>query len=306
MMKITTTAFCGLLHVRQQYFDEIRKRENDFPVPVIETQDGELWGEMQCQLFSDVMVSRLQSSRFQRYCRACEQSVKILMCYSQMYSSEKLLFSLCADVTDEEEWRSLHNTHAQRMSESVDAMAGDVKSLGKLLQSLRSEQGLLACSEDSPAKSSKTLSALAAIEKEFSVKVKKLSQRYADYDFYLQGNVHLNWIFPANAEENAMDAFVQANRLQSSLKQSQVSRIMKLARDFRSRAASFKATAVAITGDALVADSAYREFMQRNPTLLTNQRQKEQEQIRAQEVERHQRRSFIQKFAVWFVRVTGA
>jgi hypothetical protein len=46
--------------------------------------------------------------------------------------------------------------------------------------------------------------------------------------------------------------------------------------------------------------------MQRNPTLLTNQRQKEQEEIRAQEVERHQRRNFIQKLAVWFVRVTGA
>lgn len=103
-----------------------------------------------------------------------------------------------------------------------------------------------------------------------------------------------------------MEIFVQANRLQSGLKQSQVSRIMKSARDFRSRAANVKATAVDITGDALVAESAYREFMQRNPTLLTNQRQKEQEEIRAQEVERHQSRNFIQKLAVWFVRVTGA
>ena len=103
-----------------------------------------------------------------------------------------------------------------------------------------------------------------------------------------------------------MEIFVQANRLQSALKQSQVSRIMKSARDFRARAASFKATAVAIAGDALAAESAYREFMQRNPTLLTNQRQKEQEEIRAQEVERHQRRNFIQKIAVWFVRFTGA
>ena len=52
--------------------------------------------------------------------------------------------------------------------------------------------------------------------------------------------------------------------------------------------------------------SAYREFLQRDSTLLTNQRQKEQEEIRAQEVERHQLRNFIQKLAVWFVRVTRA
>lgn len=306
MMKITTAAFCGLLHVRQQYFDEIRKREGDFPVPVMETQDGELWDEMQCQLFSDAMVSRLQSSRFQRYCRACELSVKIFMHYSQMYSSEKILFAGCADVTDYEKWLSLHNTHAKQMSDSIDAMASDVKSLGKALQRLRSEQGLLAGPEESVAKRTKTLVALATVEKEFAGKVKKLSQRYANYDFYLQGNGHLGWMFPASAGTESMEIFVQANRLQSGLKQSQVSRIMKSARDFRSRAASFKATAVAIAGDALIAESAYREFMQRNPTLLTNQRQKEQEEIRAQEVERHQRRNFIQKLAVWFVRVTGA
>lgn len=38
--------------------------------------------------------------------------------------------------------------------------------------------------------------------------------------------------------------------------------------------------------------------------LLTNQRQKEQEEIRAQEVEPHQRRNFIQELTVWFVRVS--
>lgn len=45
-------------------------------------------------------------------------------------------------------------------------------------------------------------------------------------------------------------------------------------------------------------------ILQRDPTLLTNQRQKEMEEIRAQKVERHQRRNFIQKLTVWFVRVT--
>lgn len=167
--------------------------------------------------------------------------------------------------TDYEKWLSLHNIHAQQMSDSIDVMAGDVKSLGKIIQRLRSEQGLLVGPEESAAKPTKTLVVLAAVEKEIAGKVKKLSQRYANYDFYLQGNGHLDWMFSANAGTESMEIFVQANRLQSGLKQSQVSRIMKSARDFRSRAASFKATAVAITGDALVAESAYREFMQRNP-----------------------------------------
>lgn len=306
MKKITTAAFCRLLNVNKKFFDEIRKKENDFPVPIMENLDGVFWNEMQCQLFSDVMVSRLQSIRFQNYSRACELSVKILLCYSQIYSSEKILFASCADVTDHESWLSLHKIHAQKMSEFVDEMARDVKLLGKILQKLRSEQGLLAGSEESAVKPTKTLSALDAVEKEFVGKAKKLSQRYANYDSYLQGNGHLDWIFPANSEAELMAIFMQANKLQSSIKQSQVSRLMKLAKDFRSRAASFKATAVAVTGDALVAESAYREFMQRNPELLTNQRQKEQEEIRVQEVERHQRRNFIQKLAVWFVRVTGA
>ncbi|KIU30791.1 hypothetical protein SR38_20725 [Atlantibacter hermannii] len=228
------------------------------------------------------------------------------MHYSQMYRSEKILFPACADVKDNEKWLSLHNTHAQQMSDAIDAMASDVKSLGKVLQRLRSEEGLLAGSEESVAKQTKSLVALVAVEKEFAGKVKKLSQRYAKYDFYLQGNRHLGWMFPSSARTESMEIFVQANRLQSGLKQSQVSRIMKSVRDFRSRAASFKATDVAITGDASVAESAYREFMQRNPTLLTNQRQKEQEEIRVQEVGRHQCRNFIQKLAVWFIRVTGA
>lgn len=68
-------------------------------------------------------------------------------------------------------------------------------------------------------------------------------------------------MFPANDRAEEIEIFAQVNRLQSALKQSQTSRIMKSARDFRSRAASFKAAAVAITGDALVAESAYREFM---------------------------------------------
>lgn len=63
--------------------------------------------------------------------------------------------------------------------------------------------------------------------------------------------------------------------------------------------------AVAITRNAIVAESAYREFMQRNPELLTNQRQKEQEEIRAED-ERHQRRNVLQKFAVRLVRIIGA
>lgn len=306
MNKITTEAFCRILHVKKKLFDEIRKKESDFPVPVIENQDGTFWSETQCQLFSDVMVSRLQSKRFQHYSRACELSIKILLCYCQIYSSEKILFAACADVTDHENWISLHKIHAQKMSGSVDEMARDVKSLEKILQRLRSEQGLLAGSEESAAKPTKTLSALDAVEKEFVSKAKKLSQRYANYDFYLQGNGHLDWIFPANSEVELMAIYVQANKLQSSLKQSQLSRLMKSAKDFRSRGASFRATAVAVTGDALVAESAYREFMQRNPELLTNQRQKEQDEIRAHEEERHQRRNVLQKFAVWLVRITGA
>ena len=81
---------------------------------------------------------------------------------------------------------------------------------------------------------------------------------------------------------------------------------MKSAREFRSRAASFKVIAVAITGDSLITESAYRKFMHRNPTLLTNQKLKEQQEIRAREAELHQRRNVLQKFAVWLVRTTGA
>lgn len=50
---------------------------------------------------------------------------------------------------------------------------------------------------------------------------------------------------------------------------------MKSAREFRLRAASFKVIAVAIAGDSLIAESAYRKFMHRNPMLLTNQKLKE-------------------------------
>jgi hypothetical protein len=64
----------------------------------------------------------------------------------------------------------------------------------------------------------KTLVALAIVEKEFAGKVKKLSQRYANYDFYLQGNGHLGWMFPADDRAELMEIFVQANRLQSALK----------------------------------------------------------------------------------------
>lgn len=70
---------------------------------------------------------------------------------------------------------------------------------------------------------------------------------------------------------------------------------MKSAREFRSRAVSFKVTAVAITRDSLIAESAYREFMHRNPTLLTNQKLKEQQEIRAREAELHQHRMFYKK-----------
>ena len=82
--------------------------------------------------------------------------------------------------------------------------------------------------------------------------------------------------------------------------------IMKSAREFRSRAAIFKVIAVAITGDSLIAESAYRKFMHRNPTFLTNQKLKEQQEIRAREAELHQLRNVLQKFAVWLVRTTGA
>lgn len=72
-------------------------------------------------------------------------------------------------------WLLLHNTHAQQMSDSFNAMASNVKSLGKVFQRLRSEQGLLAGSEESAAKPTKMLVALAAVEKEFAGKVKKLT-----------------------------------------------------------------------------------------------------------------------------------
>ncbi|KIU33724.1 hypothetical protein SR38_10245, partial [Atlantibacter hermannii] len=81
-----------------------------------------------------------------------------------MYRSEKILFPACADVKDNEKWLSLHNTHAQQMSDAIDAMASDVKSLGKVLQRLRSEEGLLAGSEESVAKQTKSLVALVAVE----------------------------------------------------------------------------------------------------------------------------------------------
>ncbi|MCQ4968138.1 hypothetical protein [Atlantibacter hermannii] len=90
------------------------------------------------------------------------------------------------------------------MSDAIDAMASDVKSLGKVLQRLRSEEGLLAGSEESAAKQTKSLVALVAVEKEFAGKVKKLSQRYAKYDFYLQGNRHLGWMFPSSARTESM------------------------------------------------------------------------------------------------------
>ncbi|EPY6883446.1 TPA: hypothetical protein MB356_001802 [Klebsiella variicola subsp. variicola] len=100
-----------------------------------------------------------------------------------MYSSEKLLFAASADVTDYEKWLSLHNTHTQQMFDSIDSMASDVKSLVKVLQRLRSVQGLLTGSEEFAAKPTKTFVALAAVEKEFAGKIKKPSQRYANYDF---------------------------------------------------------------------------------------------------------------------------
>lgn len=40
---------------------------------------------------------------------------------------------------------------------------------------------------------------IAAVEKEFVAKVKKFSQRYANFELYLQGNRHLGWMFPVNA-----------------------------------------------------------------------------------------------------------
>jgi hypothetical protein len=118
---------------------------------------------------------------------------------------------------------------------------------------------LLAGPEESVAKRNETLVALATVEKEFAGKVKKLSQRYANYDFYLQGNGHLGRMFPASAGTESMEIFVQANRLQSGLEQSQVSRIMKSARDFRIEGGKLQGYRQCYCRGCLIAESALPE-----------------------------------------------